>query len=77
MDTASPDELAQLIRAGRDGDRDAVNRLLELVYDDFREIAGRGEADVDPLRQVVQTTLQLLDGKLPRGATSIPLASRA
>ncbi len=41
------------------------------------EITGRGEADVEPLRQVVQTTLQLLDRKLPRGATSSPLASRA
>jgi 4-hydroxythreonine-4-phosphate dehydrogenase len=40
------------------------------------EIAGRGEADVEPLRQVVQTTLALLDGKLPRGRP-IPLASRA
>jgi len=40
------------------------------------EIAGCGEADVEPLRQVVQTTLALLDGKLPRGRP-IPLASRA
>ena len=55
MDTASPDELTQLIRAGRSGDQAAVSRLLELVYEDFREIASRARY-VDDYGQTMQPT---------------------
>ena len=40
------------------------------------DIAGRGEADVGPLRQVVQTTLRLLDHSLPRRSLRAPAAGR-
>ena len=33
------------------------------------ELAGRGLADTRPLRQVVKTTLELLSGELPAGAS--------
>lgn len=35
------DEVARLLEAARGGDRDALNRLVSLFYDDLRELARR------------------------------------
>lgn len=36
-----PGEITRLLAAARDGDRDALDRLLPLVYDDLRAVAHR------------------------------------
>lgn len=36
-----PGELTDLLRAAREGDRDALNRVVPLVYDDLRRLARR------------------------------------
>jgi len=36
-----PGELTDLLRAAREGDRDALNRAVPLVYDDLRRLARR------------------------------------
>jgi len=38
---ASPGDVTQLLRAWRDGDPSALERLTPLVYDDLRKLAGR------------------------------------
>lgn len=37
----SPGEVSLLLAAARDGDRDALDQLVPLVYDDLRRLAGR------------------------------------
>jgi RNA polymerase sigma factor (TIGR02999 family) len=37
----SPNDVTQLLHAYRDGDREAFNRLVPLIYDDLRRVARR------------------------------------
>jgi RNA polymerase sigma factor (TIGR02999 family) len=39
--TVSPQEVTQLLAAWRDGDQAALDKLMPLVYDELRRIAGR------------------------------------
>jgi RNA polymerase sigma-70 factor, ECF subfamily len=39
--TVSPQEVTQLLTAWRDGDQEALDKLMPLVYDELRRIAGR------------------------------------
>lgn len=39
--TTSPQDVTQLLAAWRDGDQEALDKLMPLVYDELRRIAGR------------------------------------
>jgi RNA polymerase sigma factor (TIGR02999 family) len=45
---ASPADVTQVLDAARSGDGEAASKLLELVYDELRHLAGRQMAAVPP-----------------------------
>jgi len=69
----SPDigDVTQLLRAARDGDRDALDRAMPLVYDDLRRLARRqlsrelGARTLQPTTLVHEAYLKLA-GSSPR-----------
>jgi RNA polymerase sigma factor (TIGR02999 family) len=61
-------EVTQLLRAARSGDRDAINRIVPLVYEDLRALAGRrlrhetGQRTMRPTSLVHETYMKLSNG---------------
>jgi len=62
-----PGEITQLLREVREGDREALNRLMPLVYDELRRLAHRrlagrrGGATLDTTALVHEAYLKLVD----------------
>lgn len=50
-----PEDITQLVKRWSEGDREALNHLMELVYDDLRRIAHK-RLDVSPAGTAVNTT---------------------
>lgn len=55
MDSASPQQVTQLLIDWRNGDRDALDQLMPLVYDELRRIAKRSRR-AHPSGNTLQTT---------------------
>lgn len=53
--TESPEELTQLLRGWQQGDRDAVERLMPLIYRELRKMAHRF-LQRQPLEQTLETS---------------------
>jgi len=67
MTPSEPNEITQLLVASRDGDAQALNRLLPLVYDELRRLAGhylrreRSDHTLQPTALVHEAYLRLID----------------
>jgi len=79
-------EITRLLHAARDGDRDAVDRIMPLIYDDLRALARRqlrrelGERAMQPTSLVHEAYMKLGTGSaLQAGdrAHFLAIASRA
>jgi RNA polymerase sigma factor (TIGR02999 family) len=61
-------EVTRLLHAARGGDREAMDRIVPLVYDDLRRIAGRqlrrelGQRTMHPTSLVHEAYMKLADG---------------
>lgn len=55
LDSASPQQVTQLLIDWRNGDRDALDQLMPLVYDELRRIAKRSRR-AHPSGNTLQTT---------------------
>ena len=78
--------VTRLLHAARGGDRDAVNRIVPLVYEDLRAIASRklrregGERTMHPTSLVHETYMKLSNGAVVRAgdrAHLLAIAARA
>jgi RNA polymerase sigma factor (TIGR02999 family) len=78
--------VTRLLRAARGGDRDAMNRIVPLVYEDLRAIASRklrregGERTMRPTSLVHETYMKLSNGVAMRAgdrAHLLAIAARA
>jgi RNA polymerase sigma factor (TIGR02999 family) len=67
MTLSEPNEITQLLVASREGDGEALNKLLPLVYDELRRLAGhylrreRSEHTLQPTALVHEAYLRLID----------------
>jgi len=67
MTPSEPNEITQLLVASRAGDAEALNRLLPLVYDELRRLAGhylrreRSDHTLQPTALVHEAYLRLID----------------
>jgi len=67
MAAAEPNEITELLVASRDGDAQALNRLLPLVYDELRRLAAhylrreRSDHTLQPTALVHEAYLRLID----------------
>lgn len=67
-----PDEVTQLLRAWRDGDRGALDRLMPRVYDELRRVAGRylrherPDHTLQPTALVHEAYLRLIGAERPQ-----------
>jgi RNA polymerase sigma factor (TIGR02999 family) len=55
METGSPRDITQLLIAWSDGDKEALNRLMPMVYEELRRLAARQMRREDP-GHTLQTT---------------------
>lgn len=71
MDTSAHDnvgEITQLLREAKDGGREALDRILALIYDDLRKVARRqlrreyGSRTLDPTALVHEAYVKLASG---------------
>jgi RNA polymerase sigma factor (TIGR02999 family) len=79
-------EVTQLLHAARAGDRDAINRIVPLLYEDLRTLARRklwrevGQRMMRPTSLVHETYLKLTNGAVLRAenrAHFLAIAARA
>jgi len=67
MTPSEPNEITQLLVASRAGDAEALNRLLPLVYDELRKLAGhylrreRSDHTLQPTALVHEAYIRLID----------------
>jgi RNA polymerase sigma factor (TIGR02999 family) len=67
MTPSEPNEITKLLEASREGDEEALNKLLPLVYQELRRLAGhylrreRPDHTLQPTALVHETYLRLID----------------
>jgi RNA polymerase sigma factor (TIGR02999 family) len=83
---APPGEVTQLLHEARHGDLEAMHRIVSLIYDDMRAIAGRklrgefGQRTMQPTALVHETFIKLTNGSVLRAddrAHLLAIAARA